>query len=72
MEERGTPRPRTGSEVPPRLDAALLRLSGVLLVGACATLLDSTVVTVAVDRLSWTFDAPVPRSSGWPPPTCWP
>ncbi|WP_017570693.1 DHA2 family efflux MFS transporter permease subunit [Nocardiopsis halotolerans] len=49
--------PPTGA--PRRLDPALLKLSGVLLVGACAALLDSTIITVAIDGLSRAFGAPV-------------
>jgi EmrB/QacA subfamily drug resistance transporter len=59
MSASGTSLPQAGSQTPRRLDPALLRLSGVLLVGACAALLDSTIVTVAIDSLSRTFDAPV-------------
>ncbi|KIF03390.1 multidrug transporter [Streptomyces sp. RSD-27] len=41
-----------------RLDPALLRLCGVLAVGAFAPLLDSTIVSVAVDALAGDLGAP--------------
>ena len=44
---------------PTRLDPALWKLAGVLLVGAMAALLDTTIVNVAVDHLSHALDAPV-------------
>lgn len=44
---------------PHRLDGPLLKLSAVLLVGAMAALLDTTIVNVAVDHLSRSLDAPV-------------
>lgn len=42
-----------------RLDPALLRIAGVVLLGAVAALLDTTVVTVALDQLGEVFSAPV-------------
>ena len=42
-----------------RLDPALLRIAGVVLLGAVAALLDTTVVTVALDQLGEAFSAPV-------------
>lgn len=42
-----------------RLDPALLRIGGIVLFGAIAALLDTTVVTVALDRLGEAFSAPV-------------
>ncbi|GHC93847.1 MFS transporter [Nocardiopsis terrae] len=44
---------------PQRLDRPLLKLASVLLVGAMAALLDTTIVNVAVDHLSRALDAPV-------------
>ncbi|MBR8743640.1 MDR family MFS transporter [Nocardiopsis sp. MG754419] len=44
---------------PTRIDGALWKLAGVLLVGAMAALLDTTIVNVAVDHLSRSLDAPV-------------
>lgn len=49
------------SQPPRRLDPALLKLSGVLLAGAFAALLDSTIVTVAIDGLTRAFGAPVAK-----------
>ncbi|MET7393776.1 MDR family MFS transporter [Dactylosporangium sp. NPDC005572] len=42
-----------------RLDPALLRLAGIVLLGAVAALLDTTVVSVALDQLGKAFAAPV-------------
>ncbi|WP_083936429.1 MDR family MFS transporter [Nocardiopsis ganjiahuensis] len=44
---------------PQKLDGPLLKLASVLLVGAMAALLDTTIVNVAVDHLSRALDAPV-------------
>jgi hypothetical protein len=44
-----------------RLDPALRRLIGILILGAIAALLDSTVVTVAVDTLTRELREPVSR-----------
>ncbi|MBB5495396.1 DHA2 family efflux MFS transporter permease subunit [Nocardiopsis metallicus] len=44
---------------PHKLDGPLLKLAAVLLVGAMAALLDTTIVNVAVDHLSRSLDAPV-------------
>jgi EmrB/QacA subfamily drug resistance transporter len=42
-----------------RIDRDLLRLMGVLLVGAAAALLDTTIVSVAIDDLTRAFDTTV-------------
>jgi EmrB/QacA subfamily drug resistance transporter len=44
---------------PDRLDPALIKLALVLMLGAFASGLDTTIVTVALDRLSRGFDVPV-------------
>ncbi|MGI5325801.1 MDR family MFS transporter [Actinomadura nitritigenes] len=44
---------------PERLDPALLRLAGILVTGAIAPLLDSTIVNVAIGRLGRDLHAPV-------------
>ncbi|MER6815339.1 MDR family MFS transporter [Spirillospora sp. NPDC000708] len=44
---------------PERLDPALLRLAGILITGAIAPLLDSTIVNVAIGRLGRDLHAPV-------------
>ncbi|MDL4821024.1 MDR family MFS transporter [Actinomadura opuntiae] len=50
----------TGTRAAPeRLDPALLKLAGVLVAGALAPLLDSTIVNVAVARLGRDLHAPV-------------
>ncbi|GAB3740081.1 MDR family MFS transporter [Nocardiopsis nanhaiensis] len=56
--EPATP-PAPAPPPPHLLDPALLKLAGVLLVGAMAALLDTTIVNVAVDHLSRSLDAPV-------------
>ncbi|MFE3460310.1 DHA2 family efflux MFS transporter permease subunit [Nocardiopsis aegyptia] len=52
------PATRTGTS-PARVDAPLVRLAAVLLVGAVATMLDSTIVAVAIDGLARVFGSPV-------------
>jgi len=42
-----------------RLDPAVLRLAGILLVGVMAVVLDTTIVTVAIDTLGTRLHAPV-------------
>jgi EmrB/QacA subfamily drug resistance transporter len=42
-----------------RLDTGLLALGGVLVLGALAPMLDTTIVAVGVDRLAHVFDSPL-------------
>ncbi|SEH01324.1 hypothetical protein SAMN05444920_12028 [Nonomuraea solani] len=42
-----------------RLDPAVLRLAGILLLGVLAPLLDSTIVNVAIDTLGRDLGVPV-------------
>ncbi|HEU5024413.1 MAG TPA: MDR family MFS transporter [Spirillospora sp.] len=50
----------TGTRAEPaRLDPALLKLAGILVTGALAPLLDSTIVNVAIGRLGRDLHAPV-------------
>ena len=44
------------AEVPDRLDPALVRLCAVVVIGATAPLLDTTIVSVALDTLGRRFD----------------
>ncbi|MGO4758425.1 MFS transporter, partial [Streptomyces sp. 2MCAF27] len=56
----GSSDPATGpARAPARLDAALLRLAAIVVVGALTSMLDMTMVTVALAGLARDFDASV-------------
>ncbi|MEV2273315.1 MDR family MFS transporter [Nonomuraea africana] len=50
----------TAVATPERLDPALLKLAGIVVVGALASLLNTTILSVAIDGLGRHFDAPLP------------
>lgn len=47
------------SELPNRLDPHLLRIAGVVVLGAFMSILDTTIVNVAIQGLTKTFQAPL-------------
>ncbi|GAA0954687.1 hypothetical protein [Actinocorallia libanotica] len=49
--------PATPAAGPERLDSALLKLAGIVVVGALASLLDTAILSVAIDGLGRRFDA---------------
>lgn len=53
-----------------RLDPNLRKLSGILIIGIVAALLDTTVVNVATTRSAATCTPPCRASNGSTPPTC--
>ncbi|MEO3747268.1 MDR family MFS transporter [Plantactinospora sp. B5E13] len=57
--EAGHEPPDGGSTPPERLDPALLKIAGVVLVGAVAALLDTTIISVALNQLGEAFGVPV-------------
>jgi hypothetical protein len=54
-----------------RIDARVWRISGVVLVGSVMSILDTTIVNVALATLGRECTARSPRSSGSSPDTCW-
>jgi EmrB/QacA subfamily drug resistance transporter len=56
MSTNSDPTPASSAD---RLDPALLKLAGILLVGAVAVSLDMTITSVALDTLGRTFHAPL-------------
>nr|MDT0656738.1 DHA2 family efflux MFS transporter permease subunit [Micromonospora sp. DSM 115978] len=56
--EAGDERSDGKSEPPERLDPALYRIAGVVLVGAVAALLDTTIISVALNQLGEAFAVP--------------
>ncbi len=50
-----------------RLDPAVLKLAGVLVLGALAPLLDSTIVSIALHTLGHDLDASTQAVLGVPP-----
>ena len=56
-----------GGEVEPgeeRIDPELIKLAAMLLVGAIAALLDTTIVNVAIHTIGRDLNAPLARCSG--------
>ncbi|MFI7638370.1 MDR family MFS transporter [Nonomuraea sp. NPDC049400] len=49
----------TPAAQPARLDPALLKLAGIVVLGALASLLDTTILSVAIDGLGRRFDTPL-------------
>ena len=60
-----TSRPVADSSAPPaKLDKSLVRLIAILLLGAVPSLLDTTIVNVAIETIGRDLDVTVPESSG--------
>ena len=55
----------------PTFTPALIRLSAVVILGVMMTILDTTIVNVAIRTLGRDFQPRSRRSSGSPPGTCW-
>lgn len=66
--------PQTGSaSLGPagRPDRSVVGVATVVVLGAILSILDITIVNVAINELAAQFDATLDPSSGWLRPTCW-
>lgn len=56
---------------PEALDPSLLRVAGVVVLGALMSILDTTVINVAIRGLTTAFDSPLETVQWYRRATCW-